>query len=158
MPDLAVYGTFVFGYDDDSLDTIKRSVEFACEQKLFLAAFNQLIPFPGTPLYRRLLAEGRLIKVTWWLDHDCWVGDVVFRPARMQPGELQQACLDARHDFFKTGAIVQRMTDFGRESSHPFDGRDLSWFELAGKIRHRLTTRDAFGCRPPGRRTVFAGK
>jgi radical SAM superfamily enzyme YgiQ (UPF0313 family) len=109
---LAVYGTFVFGYDDDSPDTIKRSVEFACQQKLFLAAFNQLIPFPGTPLYRRLLAEGRLIKPTWWLDRDCRVGDVVFRPARMQPEELQQACLDARRDFFKTGAIVQRMTDF----------------------------------------------
>ena len=37
---------------------IQRSVDFAREQKLFLAAFNHLIPFPGTPLYRRL-AETR---------------------------------------------------------------------------------------------------
>ncbi len=53
---LAVYGTFVFGYDNDDAGVIERSVEFAREQKLFLAAFNHLIPFPGTPLYRRLAA------------------------------------------------------------------------------------------------------
>ena len=55
---LAVYGTFVFGYDNDDRAVVRRSVDFAREQKLFLAAFNHLIPFPGTPLYRRL-AGGR---------------------------------------------------------------------------------------------------
>ena len=65
---LAVYGTFVFGYDNDDRAVIERSVEFAREQKLFLAAFNHLVPFPGTPLYRRLEPEGRLLKPNWWLD------------------------------------------------------------------------------------------
>ncbi len=51
---LAVYGTFVFGYDHDDADTIQQSIDFAREQKLFLAAFNHLIPFPGTPLHERL--------------------------------------------------------------------------------------------------------
>ena len=55
---LAVYGTFVFGYDHDDWDVVRRSVDFAREQRLFLAAFNHLIPFPGTPLYRRLQRRG----------------------------------------------------------------------------------------------------
>src|SRR5262245_46027096 len=65
---LAVYGTFVFGYDNDDAAAVRRSVAFAREQKLFLAAFNHLVPFPGTPLYRRLNAEGRLLTPKWWLD------------------------------------------------------------------------------------------
>jgi radical SAM superfamily enzyme YgiQ (UPF0313 family) len=109
---LAVYGTFVFGYDHDTMETVQRSVEFACQQQLFLAAFNHLVPFPGTPLYRRLQAEGRLLKPSWWLDSESRVGDVVFRPARMTPEQLQRACLDARHSFFRSHAILRRMCDF----------------------------------------------
>src|SRR5262249_20460834 len=65
---LAVYGTFVFGYDADDRRVVEESVAFAREQKLFLAAFNHLVPFPGTPLYRRLRDEGRLLTDKWWLD------------------------------------------------------------------------------------------
>ena len=73
---LATYGTFVFGYDNDDERSIQRSVDFAREQKLFLAAFNHLIPFPGTPLYQRLEAERRRLKPKWWLDPKGRVGEV----------------------------------------------------------------------------------
>src|SRR6478672_11960589 len=82
---LAVYGTFVFGYDNDDAEVVRRSVEFAREQRLFLAEFNHLIPFPGTPLYRRLQREGRLLEPAWWLNPTCRVGDVVFRPKKVEP-------------------------------------------------------------------------
>jgi radical SAM superfamily enzyme YgiQ (UPF0313 family) len=108
---LAVYGTFVFGYDNDDAHVIRRSVAFAREQKLFLAAFNQLIPFPGTPLYRRLEAEGRLLKPRWWLDPDSRVGDVTFRPRKMGPDELQALCLEARREFYGWGSIAARLLD-----------------------------------------------
>jgi len=116
---LAVYGTFVFGYDNDDADTIRRSVEFAIEQKLFLAAFNQLIPFPGTPLYQRLQRERRLIVPKWWLNPRSCVGDVTFRPKRMQPEELQEQCLNARRQFYRWGSIFRRMSDFDANLSSP---------------------------------------
>ena len=78
---LAVYGTFVFGYDHDDRRVVQRSIDFAREQKLFLAAFNHLIPFPGTPLYRRLEEQGRLLKPKWWLDPESRVGNSVFGPS-----------------------------------------------------------------------------
>jgi radical SAM superfamily enzyme YgiQ (UPF0313 family) len=109
---LAVYGTFVFGYDNDDRDTIRRSVEFAVEQKLFLAAFNHLIPFPGTPLYRRLEREGRLLSPKWWLDPEGRMGDVTFRPKRLEPEELQECCLEARRQFYRWGSMFRRMVDF----------------------------------------------
>lgn len=108
---LAVYGTFVFGYDNDDRRLIQRSVEFAREQKLFLAAFNHLIPFPGTPLYRRLEREGRLLKPRWWLDPQSRVGEVNFRPAKMAPAELESFCLAARRQFYSWGSMWQRMWD-----------------------------------------------
>jgi radical SAM superfamily enzyme YgiQ (UPF0313 family) len=108
---LAVYGTFVFGYDNDDAALVRRSVGFAREQKLFLAAFNHLVPFPGTPLYRRLEREGRLLSPRWWLDPAGRVGDVVFRPRKMGPDELQALCLEARQTFYRWASIAERMTD-----------------------------------------------
>jgi radical SAM superfamily enzyme YgiQ (UPF0313 family) len=108
---LAVYGTFVFGYDNDDRRVIQRSVDFAREHKLFLAAFNHLVPFPGTPLYRRLAQEGRLLKPRWWLNPDSRVGDVNFRPKKLQPGELEELCLDARRQFYSWRSIWQRLWD-----------------------------------------------
>ncbi len=108
---LAVYGTFVFGYDNDDLEVVRRSVEFAREQKLFLAAFNHLIPFPGTPLYRRLEAEGRLLSPKWWLDPQGRIGDVTFRPKKVSPEELKEMCLDARRQFYRWSSIFERLAD-----------------------------------------------
>ena len=108
---LAVYGTFVFGYDNDDREIVRRSVEFAREHKLFLAAFNHLVPFPGTPLYRRLEQEGRLLKPKWWLDPDSRVGDVSFRPKKLEPGELEDLCLEARRQFYGWGSIWDRLWD-----------------------------------------------
>jgi radical SAM superfamily enzyme YgiQ (UPF0313 family) len=116
---LAVYGTFVFGYDNDNADVVHRSVAFAREQKLFLAAFNHLVPFPGTPLYRRLESEGRLLSPKWWLDPAGRVGDVTFRPRKMDPAELQALCLEARQQFYRWGSIGERLLDFHANARNP---------------------------------------
>jgi radical SAM superfamily enzyme YgiQ (UPF0313 family) len=108
---LAVYGTFVFGYDHDDAAVVEESVAFAREHKLFLAAFNHLVPFPGTPLYRRLAEQGRLLKPRWWLESDSRVGEVVFRPLRVEPEELEELCLTARRRFYSWSSIFQRACD-----------------------------------------------
>ena len=108
---LAVYGTFVFGYDADDRRVVEESVAFAREQKLFLAAFNHLVPFPGTPLYRRLREEGRLLTEKWWLDPHGRVGDVTFRPQKVAPDELQELCLEARRRFYSWGSMAERLCD-----------------------------------------------
>jgi radical SAM superfamily enzyme YgiQ (UPF0313 family) len=108
---LAVYGTFVFGYDNDDADVVQRSIDFAREQKLFLAAFNHLVPFPGTPLYRRLEEEDRLLLPRWWLDPGGRVGDVTFHPKKVSPEKLKALCLDARRQFYRWSSIFERLRD-----------------------------------------------
>ena len=64
---ISIWGSFVFGFDTDDPEVFDRTVEFGIEMKLTMALFAILTPYPGTQLYRRLLAEGRLTDERWWL-------------------------------------------------------------------------------------------
>lgn len=110
---IGVYGTFVFGYDFDTPDTIKRSLEFALEAQLEIANFNPLTPTPGSPLYSRLRAEGRLLSPVWWLDPEYRYGNPIFKPRAITPEQLAHGCFDARKQFYAWSSIARRvfMTD-----------------------------------------------
>ena len=108
---IMAYATFVFGYDSDGPGAPGRALDFALEQKLFMANFNHLQPFPGTRLYRRLEREGRLLHDRWWLDPGYRFGDVVFRPRGLTPGQLSAACHQARSEFHGARNIAKRLAD-----------------------------------------------
>jgi radical SAM superfamily enzyme YgiQ (UPF0313 family) len=108
---IRVYGTFVFGYDRDTPGSFGRTVQFARDHGMYIAAFNHLTPFPGTPLYARLAAEGRLLYDAWWLDERYGYNQIPFRPAGMSPAELQRGCLAARREFYSWPSILRRGFD-----------------------------------------------
>ena len=105
---IRVYGTFIFGYDGDTPETFARTVAFAKSHGLYIAAFNHLTPFPATPLYERLEREGRLRFERWWLDDGYRYNTIPFRPAQIDPDEMQQLCVDARRQFYTWPSIVRR--------------------------------------------------
>ena len=105
---LRVYGTFIFGYDHDTVQTFDTTVEFAKQQGLFIGAFNHITPFPGTPLYQRMKAEGRLLFDAWWLDDGYRYNMIPFRPKQMSPDELAHRCVDARRSFYSWSSILRR--------------------------------------------------
>ena len=108
---IRVYGTFVFGYDQDTPASFDDAVDFAMAHRMFIAAFNHLTPFPGTPLYRRLEAEARLTSDAWWLDPDYRYNQVPFEPKAFTPDDLQRRCLDARRRFYSGRNILARLFD-----------------------------------------------
>ncbi|HSU52957.1 MAG TPA: radical SAM protein [Candidatus Dormibacteraeota bacterium] len=103
-----VYGTFIFGYDRDTADSFDSTVSFAKEHALYIAAFNHLTPFPGTPLYVRLEKEGRLLYDRWWLDERYGYNRIPFQPRGMEPEALRQNCLAARREFYSWPSILRR--------------------------------------------------
>ncbi|MBN1809223.1 MAG: B12-binding domain-containing radical SAM protein [Planctomycetes bacterium] len=105
---IPVYGTFLFGYDGDGPESFGLSLGFAVDNALFLAAFNHVTPFPGTPLYQRLQDENRLLFEAWWLADDYSYGQIPFRPARMDPWTLERGCFAARRSFYNWRSIVRR--------------------------------------------------
>lgn len=130
---IGIYGTFVFGYDYDTTDAIARSVEFAIESGLDIANFNPLTPTPGSALYDRLHAEGRLISPTWWLDPQYRYGDPIFRPARMSPDELASGCFAAKQQFYTWRSITKRVL----ASDKPFSMFSAAMTTIANVISRR---------------------
>ncbi|MBN1760787.1 MAG: B12-binding domain-containing radical SAM protein [Chitinispirillaceae bacterium] len=108
---LVVYGTFLFGYDHDTEDTFRKTYRFVQKHRLFFAAFNHLVPFPGTPLYRRLEEEGRLLYDRWWLDPEYTFGKVAFRPRAMSAEQVSRWCLKHRKKVYALLSILWRSLD-----------------------------------------------
>ncbi|MDR0593274.1 MAG: radical SAM protein [Bifidobacteriaceae bacterium] len=105
---LGIYATFVFGFDGDDERSFDSTVAFAAKHKFYTAAFNHLLPYPGTKTYERLRAQGRLLREHWWLDRSYTYGDVAFRPAVMSPERLSELCRQARHEFSRLGLVGRR--------------------------------------------------
>src|SRR6266404_8564940 len=60
-----INGSFVFGMDGDDGSVFERTVEWAIEQGIETATFHILTPYPGTALYSRLAAQGRITHHAW---------------------------------------------------------------------------------------------
>lgn len=114
---IRLYITFVFGYDEDTPESFAPTVDFALAHKFYIASFNHLTPFPGTPLYARLEQEGRLRYDAWWLDARYRYNEIPFEPAKMTPAQLQAGCLAARRAFYSHRSIWRRGLDEVNRSS-----------------------------------------
>jgi radical SAM superfamily enzyme YgiQ (UPF0313 family) len=106
---IMVYGTFLFGYDEDDPGVFKRTLDFVLEQKFFIANFNPLQPFPGTPLYERLQKESRLVYERWWMEPGYRWQETLVRPKGMTTEQLAQGCRWARARFHSLAGITRRL-------------------------------------------------
>lgn len=113
-----VNGSFVFGMDHDDESVFDRTVGWAIEQGIETATFHILTPYPGTALYTRMAAAGRLTTDNWNL-YD--TRHVVYRPQQIAPEALEAGYWRAYRDFYRWGSIFQGA------SSKP---------TLMGKLRH----------------------
>ncbi len=110
---LQTWAAFTIGHDHDTVESIERTLEFALQNRFTFAAFNVLMPYPSTPLYRRLEAEGRLLyDGQWWLHPEYRFNYAAFRPKCMSADELTEAGLRCRTRFNSVPAILQRAWDW----------------------------------------------
>ena len=114
---IGLYSTFMFGYEKDTQDSFHQAVEFADRHRFYMAAFNHLTPFPGTPLYQRLAQEGRLLYERWWLDPRYSYNKIPFRPYLLEAQELQRLCIEARAKFYSINSMARRFIDPVNRSS-----------------------------------------
>jgi len=105
---IPVLGGFVFGFDSDDEGVFDRTLEFLLRSRIDVASFTILTPLPGTPLYERWRAEGRLrYQEDWWLHHD-WT-QVVFQPRGMSPERLRQGWMQVAVEFYRADRIAGRV-------------------------------------------------
>jgi radical SAM superfamily enzyme YgiQ (UPF0313 family) len=85
---ITVNGCFIVGLDQDTPDIFDEVERFVKSTALMEVQVTILTPFPGTALYRRLQAEGRLLGEKFW--DRCTLFDVNFVPKRMSVADLEQ--------------------------------------------------------------------
>lgn len=138
---IRVYATFVFGYDYDTRESFEESVDFAIEQDFYIAAFNHLTPFPGTPLYQRFVEKKKLRFDAWWLDDNYRYNDSPFYPAQLTPDELTQLCVESRRRFYSWKSIFKRSLSKTNRSD-PFMFRQF--FPLNALHRWDVSNRNGY--------------
>lgn len=107
---ISVQGCFVFGLDHDTPDVFEATAEFAIDAGIDLPRFSVLTPFPGTPLYRRLESEGRILSRKWEL----YDGQhVVFHPKRMSVDQLAKGHEYAWKKVYRWSSIGRRLWQAG---------------------------------------------
>lgn len=109
---LMIYGTFVVGYDYDTVKSTKELVKFAIDNKFAIANFNPLMPMPGTKLHERLEKENRLTYKDWWINPKYRYGDAMLKPKGMSEQELMESCRNARYTFNSYKNIFKRLLNF----------------------------------------------
>ena len=68
---------------------------FAVSNKFCFAAFNILMPYPSTPLYKKLKDENRLLyNGKWWLHPAYRFNHAAFVPKNMTSAELTEAAFN----------------------------------------------------------------
>lgn len=107
---ITVNGCFILGLDGDSEETFDAVYDMVDRLGLYETQITVLTPFPGTPLYDRLRAEGRILREAAW--EYCTLFDVNFVPRAMSPERLQQGLLDLASRLYDADFVRSRRERF----------------------------------------------
>ena len=136
---IQVNGSFVLGFDHDGPEVFDRTVAWIEESRLECATFHILTPYPGTPLFRKMEGEDRILHRNWDL-YD--TAHVVFKPRLMSESQLQSGYEQCYKRLFSHASIWRRRPDNWRAvgpylaMSYLYKRSNWLWHFL---IRHRLT-------------------
>ena len=136
---IQVNGSFVLGFDHDRPDVFERTAGWVEDNRLECATFHILTPYPRTPLFRQMEAEGRLLHKDW----DRYdTAHVVFRPRHMTPEALAEGYSWCYRRLFSNASIWRRRPEDARAvlpylaMSYLYKRSNRLWPLL---IRHRWT-------------------
>jgi radical SAM superfamily enzyme YgiQ (UPF0313 family) len=119
---ITVNGCFILGLDADTPEVFDDVLQFVRESGLYEVQITFLTAFPGTPLYERLKAEGRVIRDRAW--ELCTLFDINFRPKNMSVDQLQSGFLRLAKQLYSTEETQMRRRSFKqRLKDSPHFGR-----------------------------------
>jgi radical SAM superfamily enzyme YgiQ (UPF0313 family) len=104
---IKIHAMFVLGSDEDSVETIRDTLEFAKDRDIDTVQFMVLTPVPGSRDYAPFHDGSRALLTRDWSrfdGHHC-----VHVPQNMTPYELQTESARAMTEFYSVGSILQRL-------------------------------------------------
>lgn len=113
---ITVNGCFILGLDGDTPEVFDDVLKFVRDSGLYEVQVTFLTAFPETPLYRRLKAEGRIVRDRAW--ELCTLFDINLRPKNMSIGELQQGFLRLVKTLYSAEETHERRRQFKSRLKH----------------------------------------
>jgi radical SAM superfamily enzyme YgiQ (UPF0313 family) len=126
---IMINGSFVFGMDDDGEDVFRRTVDWAIASGITTATFHIQTPYPGTKLFARMAAEGRIVTTDWDLFD---TRHVVYRPTRLSAAALKTGYDWAYREFYRWRSIATASLSHGtvkHQAKHFFYAAGWKKFE-----------------------------
>jgi radical SAM superfamily enzyme YgiQ (UPF0313 family) len=106
----------IIGFDADDHSVFKRTYDFIIKNKISIPRVHILTPVPGTPLFERMEAEGRILSTDFGRYSG---GKVNFRPANINPEMLQAGYWELYKKLFGWRSILYRIA-FNQASLSPY--------------------------------------
>jgi radical SAM superfamily enzyme YgiQ (UPF0313 family) len=105
---IRIHGMFVVGSDEDDLETIDATAEFALKHDIDSVQFMILTPIPGSPDWDTLYAKGDKYVINRnWTFYDGH--HAVHQPRRMSPWELQLGAINGMAKFYSWRGIMKKL-------------------------------------------------
>jgi radical SAM superfamily enzyme YgiQ (UPF0313 family) len=107
---ITVNGCFILGLDRQTPAIFEEVLDFAMRVPLYDVQITVLTPFPGTPLYTRLLREGRILHPGRW--DLCTLFDVNYAPRNMTVDELRAGMYWLAERLYNEKSLLTRRMPF----------------------------------------------
>lgn len=143
---ISVQGCFVFGFDHDTQEVFRNTVDRVNELKIDIPRYSLYTPYPGTELFRRLQGEDRILSYNWD-DYDTM--HVVIKPALMTPDELYKGFKWAYRETFKLPNVVRRMRGVSTNTAINFIG-NLTYRMFVRRLYHEQRFASPYSMAAPG--------
>ncbi|GMT42676.1 MAG: B12-binding domain-containing radical SAM protein [bacterium] len=119
---IGLHGMFVLGGENDTVGTIKSSVDFSLKTGLDTIQLCALTPFPGTAVHDEMTRANRVLHRKWELYDGL---HVVIQPNRMTPYELQLGIMEGMKRFYSMKNVLKFSLRKRWRSKYRMGGRYL---------------------------------
>lgn len=111
------FNSFIVGNEGETRETIFESIYFSRRLKSVMAAFNIMVPFPGTALFKKYYRDYDDPSTDW--NNWCSVGDEIayeLRHTKLSKNELLQLTSKAYREFYMNPTQLLRILRYTRIS------------------------------------------
>ncbi|MCJ7543286.1 MAG: B12-binding domain-containing radical SAM protein [Phycisphaerae bacterium] len=154
---VAVFGAFIVGGDDDTEDTVSDTVLAAVRLGVDIMQLTNLTPLPGTKMYDRYMAEGRIFATNYPVDWERYTFvETVYDPRRVSARRLDETICELRqaaatHRWVWKRTLRSLLATRSLSTALFVHGMNKGWVRLARAQAPRDVER--FGLPAPGVRS-----
>jgi anaerobic magnesium-protoporphyrin IX monomethyl ester cyclase len=114
---LTVNGSFILGYRDETIEEIKKTIDFAVSLPIDAAYFGNYLPLPGTKDFDILINKGELVlNQIKWENYNSYTGVLPYHPVNITQQQFSKAIKIAYLRFYLRPRIafqiIKRLTHF----------------------------------------------